>query len=107
MAAKHQLTTKEFLLPFVMISFLFFLWGIAHGMVDTLDKHFQQMLHLSKSQSSMILLSCNVDCWWCIVSAINGSSVRPLHHVNWILCTNTLVSVYPVLCFERLPREGT
>jgi FHS family L-fucose permease-like MFS transporter len=51
---KHKLTTKEFLLPFFLITSLFFLWGIAHGMVDTLNKHFQQILHLSKSQSGMI-----------------------------------------------------
>ena len=54
MSVKHKLTTKEFLVPFILISFLFFLWGLAHGMVDTLDKHFQQILHLKKSESSMI-----------------------------------------------------
>jgi FHS family L-fucose permease-like MFS transporter len=54
MTVKHKLTTKEFLVPFILISFLFFLWGLAHGMVDTLDKHFQQILHLKKSESSMI-----------------------------------------------------
>ncbi|MBN2273789.1 MAG: L-fucose:H+ symporter permease [Bacteroidales bacterium] len=52
--AKHKLTTKEYLLPFILITSLFFLWGIAHGMVDTLNKHFQEILHLSKSQSGMI-----------------------------------------------------
>jgi FHS family L-fucose permease-like MFS transporter len=52
--AKHKLTTKEYLIPFILISSLFFLWGIAHGMVDTLNKHFQEILHLSKSQSGMI-----------------------------------------------------
>ena len=52
--AKHKLTAKEFLLPFILITSLFFLWGIAHGMVDTLNKHFQEILHLSKSQSGMI-----------------------------------------------------
>ena len=57
MPGKHSLTTKEYLIPFIFISFLFFLWGIAHGMIDTLDKHFQQILHLSKSQSSMIQFS--------------------------------------------------
>ena len=54
MANKHSLTTKQFLVPFIFISFLFFLVGIAHGMIDTLDKHFQQILQLSKSQSSLI-----------------------------------------------------
>jgi FHS family L-fucose permease-like MFS transporter len=57
MASKHPLTTKEYLLPFILITFLFFLWGIAHGMIDTLDKHFQQILNLTKSQSSMIQFS--------------------------------------------------
>ena len=54
---KHKLTSQEFLIPFILITSLFFLWGIAHGMIDTLDKHFQQILHLTKSQSSMIQFS--------------------------------------------------
>ncbi len=54
MSNKHSLTTKQYLVPFIFISSLFFLWGIAHGMIDTLDKHFQQILNLSKSQSSLI-----------------------------------------------------
>jgi FHS family L-fucose permease-like MFS transporter len=54
---KIKITTKEFLWPFVFISSLFFLWGIAHGMVDTLDKHFQEILHLKKWQSSFIQFS--------------------------------------------------
>lgn len=57
MTNKHKLTTKEFLMPFIFISSLFFLWGIAHGMIDTLDKHFQQILHLKKWQSSFIQFS--------------------------------------------------
>jgi len=43
--------------PFVAISALFFLWGLAHGMLDTLDKNFQEMLHLKKWQSSFIQFS--------------------------------------------------
>ncbi|HOW30946.1 MAG TPA: hypothetical protein PLP88_05225, partial [Bacteroidales bacterium] len=54
---KTKLTTREFMLPFIMITSLFFLWGLAHGMVDTLDKHFQQILHLHKWQSSFIQFS--------------------------------------------------
>ncbi|MCK9641216.1 MAG: hypothetical protein M0R39_15030 [Prolixibacteraceae bacterium] len=57
MTNKHKLTTKEFLMPFILITSLFFLWGIAHGMIDTLDKHFQQILHLKKWQSSFIQFS--------------------------------------------------
>ena len=53
----EKLTTKENLLPFILITALFFLWGIAHGMLDTLNKHFQDMLELSKAKSGMIQFS--------------------------------------------------
>ena len=49
-----KLISKEYKLPFIFITSLFFLWGLAHGMLDTLDKHFQQILHLHKWQSSFI-----------------------------------------------------
>ena len=52
---KHEkITTRENLIPFILITALFFLWGIAHGMLDTLNKHFQEMLELSKAKSGMI-----------------------------------------------------
>jgi FHS family L-fucose permease-like MFS transporter len=54
---KQKFTTKEYLVPFILISSLFFLWGIAHGMLDTLNKHFQEILQLSKAQSGMIQFS--------------------------------------------------
>jgi FHS family L-fucose permease-like MFS transporter len=55
---KHErLTSKENLIPFILITALFFLWGIAHGMLDTLNKHFQDMLELSKARSGMIQFS--------------------------------------------------
>lgn len=47
----------NYLRPFIAITVLFFLWGIAHGMLDTLDKNFQDMLHLHKWQSSFIQFS--------------------------------------------------
>jgi MFS transporter, FHS family, L-fucose permease len=52
-----KLVSPGFFVPFVLISSLFFLWGVAHGMLDTLNKHFQEMLHMSKAQSGMIQFS--------------------------------------------------
>jgi FHS family L-fucose permease-like MFS transporter len=54
---RQKLVTQGFLIPFILITSLFFLWGIAHGMLDTLNKHFQDMLHMSKAQSGMIQFS--------------------------------------------------
>jgi MFS transporter, FHS family, L-fucose permease len=54
---RQKLVSSGFLMAFILISSLFFLWGIAHGMLDTLNKHFQNMLNMSKAQSGMIQFS--------------------------------------------------
>ena len=44
----------SYLLPFILISSLFLLWGFAHGLLDVLNKHFQDILHVSKAQSGFV-----------------------------------------------------
>src|ERR1051325_7220519 len=39
---------------FILVSSLFLLWGICNGMIDVMDKHFQDELHLSKTQSASV-----------------------------------------------------
>jgi FHS family L-fucose permease-like MFS transporter len=53
----EKLTSKENLIPFILITALFFLWGMAHGMLDVLNKHFQDVLQISKSKSGLIQFS--------------------------------------------------
>ena len=43
--------------PFALITTLFLLWGFAHGLLDVLDKHFQNTLHISKAQSGFVQFS--------------------------------------------------
>lgn len=45
---------KNYFLTFTLISTLFLLWGTCNGMIDVMDKHFQDFLHLSKSQSAWV-----------------------------------------------------
>ena len=45
---------RSYLRPFAMVTSLFLLWGFAHGLLDVLDKHFQNTLHISKAQSGMV-----------------------------------------------------
>jgi FHS family L-fucose permease-like MFS transporter len=47
-------TGRRHTLTFVMVSSLFLLWGFCNGMIDILDKHFQDVLHLTKSQSAWV-----------------------------------------------------
>jgi len=39
---------------FALVSSLFFLWALCNGMIDVMDKHFQEELSLSKSQSAWV-----------------------------------------------------
>jgi FHS family L-fucose permease-like MFS transporter len=39
---------------FILVSSLFLLWGFCNGMIDVMDKHFQDELHLNKSQSAWV-----------------------------------------------------
>lgn len=45
---------QNYLLPFILITSLFFLWGFAHSLLDVLNKHFQDSLHLSKAESGAV-----------------------------------------------------
>lgn len=49
-----KITTKQYLLPFVLVTSLFFLWGFARAILDVLNKHFQNALDITITQSSLI-----------------------------------------------------
>lgn len=42
---------KSFLVPFILITSLFFLWGVAHSILDVLNKHFQDTLEITRTRS--------------------------------------------------------
>ena len=45
---------RNFVFTFILVSSLFLLWGFCNGMIDVMDKHFQEELGLSKSQSAWV-----------------------------------------------------
>jgi len=45
---------KNLVVTFALVSSLFFLWAVCNGMIDVMDKHFQDELNLSKSQSAWV-----------------------------------------------------
>lgn len=44
----------SYMVPFVLVTTLFFLWGFARAILDILNKHFQNELNISITQSSLI-----------------------------------------------------
>lgn len=58
--SKISLTTKKFLLPFILITTLFFLWGFARAILDVMNKHFQNELDISITQSALVQVTTYV-----------------------------------------------
>ncbi len=51
---RPTLTNRQYLLPFILVTSLFFLWGFARAILDVLNKHFQNALDISMTQSALI-----------------------------------------------------
>jgi len=58
MAARRSIFTtdqgRNLAFTFILVSSLFLLWGLCNGMIDVMDKHFQEELNLNKSQSAWV-----------------------------------------------------
>ncbi len=47
----------NYLIPFLLIATLYLLWGLAHGLLDVLNKHFQEAFAMSKAESGFVQFS--------------------------------------------------
>lgn len=48
---------KSYVLPLILVTSLFFLWGLAYGLLDVLNKHFQETLNITKQRSTLLQLA--------------------------------------------------
>lgn len=44
----------NYLVPFILVTTLFFLWGFAHSILDVLNKHFQDAFTMNKTRSALV-----------------------------------------------------
>ena len=54
-AAMFRFEGHNYLMPFLLISSLFFMWGFAHGILEVLNPVFLESFFISKSMSSIKL----------------------------------------------------
>lgn len=47
-----KITLRQSLYPLALVTILFFLWGFAYGLLDVLNKHFQNALDITRARSS-------------------------------------------------------
>ncbi|MBQ8673089.1 MAG: sugar MFS transporter [Bacteroides sp.] len=50
----QKLVKKEYRTPFILVTSLFFLWGFAHAILDVLNKHFQDVMEISRAHSAWV-----------------------------------------------------
>lgn len=51
---RKSLVGASYTVPFILVTSLFFLWGFAHAILDVLNKHFQEVLDMSRTSSAMV-----------------------------------------------------
>ncbi|EHA57193.1 L-fucose-proton symporter [Pyricularia oryzae 70-15] len=47
-----ELTLRQSIFPIFLVTILFFLWGFSYGLLDTLNKHFQDVLDITRARSA-------------------------------------------------------
>jgi len=57
MATKAKFTENKFLVTMIFVTSLFLLWGVAITMGDVLNRHFQNVLGVTKAQSGLVQFS--------------------------------------------------
>ncbi|HSV11451.1 MAG TPA: MFS transporter, partial [Hanamia sp.] len=45
---------QNYTLPLILVTSLFFLWGTAYGLLDVLNKHFQETLNITTARSTLL-----------------------------------------------------
>lgn len=51
---ENNKNNKNLRLAFILVTSLFFLWGLAYGLLDVLNKHFQETLNITKQRSTLL-----------------------------------------------------
>jgi len=69
-----ELTLRQSIYPLVLVTILFFLWGFSYGLLDTLNKHFQDTLGITKARSAGLQ-----------AAYFGAYPLASLGHANWIL----------------------
>jgi len=48
---------RSYLFPIILVTSLFFLWGFSYGLLDVLNKHFQETLNITKARSTYLQMA--------------------------------------------------
>jgi FHS family L-fucose permease-like MFS transporter len=78
------------LFTFILVTSLFLLWGVCNGLIDVMDKHFQDELHLTKSESAWVQFAHYLG--YFIMSVPAGWLAIKLGYKGGIICGLLIVA---------------
>lgn len=76
---------------FALVTTLFLLWGFCNGLIDVLNKHFQNSLHISKAQSALVQFSNYMG--YFLMAIPSGLLARRFGYKGGIIVGLTLIAV--------------
>jgi FHS family L-fucose permease-like MFS transporter len=94
----------NYLLPFILVTSLFLLWGVAHSILDILNVHFQQVLSLSRAQSGFVQFALFMG--YFIMAFPGGLYIKRFGYKSGIIFGLTLFAVgaflfYPAAAYGQ------
>ncbi|GAA3959028.1 L-fucose:H+ symporter permease [Mucilaginibacter dorajii] len=57
MSTKPNFTERKYLVVLIFVTSLFLMWGVSMTLGDVLNRHFQNVLHITKSRSALVQFS--------------------------------------------------
>ncbi len=97
---KPSLVGKGYLVPFVLITSLFFLWGFARSVLDVLNKHLQEVLDISRTESSLVQFSVYVA--YCLMAIPAGLFIARYGYRKGVVFG---LSLFAIGAFTFVPGE--
>jgi len=82
---------QNLLFTFCLVSLLFLLWGFCNGMIDVMDKHFQDRLNLTLAESAWVQFAHYLG--YFIMALPAGALARRLGYKGGIVAGLLMVSV--------------
>jgi FHS family L-fucose permease-like MFS transporter len=82
---------RSYALPFLLVCSLFLLWGLCNGMIDVLNKHFQNSLHVSKAESALVQFSNYMG--YFLMAIPSGMLARRIGYKGGIIVGLALIAV--------------
>ena len=99
-STKTRLVGKGYMVPFILITSLFFLWGFARSVLDILNKHFQEVLDISRTESSLVQFSVYIA--YCLMAIPAGLVIARWGYRRGVVLG---LSLFAIGAFAFVPGE--